>query len=186
MVLIMFLALIQTSVMASSADSHSKLSAPKKAKLESSARSVHTSGVPDTKPGQIRSRSAYHNVDLPAAVQADQRWTKKFLPTIMLWAGNYDDIWSIPDDVLLHHVQLIFDAVYKELKIIAVRGGVMHSLVSPPFHCLTTITMTGFISRRHNAFPNGAVILARRQLSSSWTSYHDTRNTMHASLPKSF
>ncbi|OJA21299.1 hypothetical protein AZE42_13892, partial [Rhizopogon vesiculosus] len=117
-----------TSVTASSADSHSKPSAPKKAKLESSACSVHTSGVPDTKPGQIRSRSAYRNVDLPAAVQADQRWTKKFLPTIMLWAGNYDDIWSIPDDVLLHHVQLIFDAVYKELKIIAVRGGVMHSL----------------------------------------------------------
>lgn len=182
----MFLALIQTSVTASSADSHSKPSAPKKTKLESSARSVHTSGVPDTKPGQIKTRSAYRNIDLPAAVQADQRWTKKFFPTIMLWAGNYDDIWSILDDVLLHHVQLIFDAVYKELKIIAVHGGVMHSLISPPFYCLTTITTTRFIFRRHNALPNGAVILARRQLSLSWTLYRDSHNTTHASLLESF
>jgi hypothetical protein len=159
-----------------------KPSAPKKAKLESSACSVHASGVPDTKPEQMKKRGAYRNSDLPAAVQADQRWTKKFLPTIMLWAGNYDDIWSIPDDVLLRHVQLIFDVVYKEFKITAVPNGVMHSLVSPPFHHLTTITTTGFISRRHNAFRNGAVILARRQLSSYWTSCRETRNTIHATL----
>jgi hypothetical protein len=182
MVSIMFVALIQTSVTASSAVGHSKPSAPKKAKLESSARSVHASGVPDTKPEQMKKRSAYRHTDLPTAVQADKRWTKRFLPTIMLWAGNYDDIWRIPDDVLLHHVQLIFDAVYKEFKITAVRGGVMHSLVSPPFHRLTTITMTGFISRQHNALWNGAVILARRQLSSSWTSCRGARNMIHATL----
>jgi hypothetical protein len=129
----MFAALIQTSVTASSTDSHSKPSASKKAKLELSALSVHASDVLDTKPEQMKKRSAYRNIDLPGAVLVDQRWTKKFLPTIMLWAGNYDTIWNIPDDVLLRHVQQIFDAVYKELKITIVQGGVMHSLVSSPF-----------------------------------------------------
>ncbi|KAG1852597.1 hypothetical protein C8R48DRAFT_777417 [Suillus tomentosus] len=37
----------------------------------------------------------------------------------MLWAGSYEDIWSIPDDVLLHHAQLVFNAVYNDLDITA-------------------------------------------------------------------
>ncbi|KAG1807399.1 hypothetical protein EV424DRAFT_1329537 [Suillus variegatus] len=78
----------------------------------------------------MKARGAYRTVDLPAAMQADQRWTKKYLPTIMLWAGSYEDIWVIPDDVLLHHAQLIFDAVYKDLNIVLVHNGVVHSLTA--------------------------------------------------------
>ncbi|KAG1724865.1 hypothetical protein EDB19DRAFT_1834016 [Suillus lakei] len=60
----------------------------------------------------------------------NQRWTKKYLPTVILWAGSYEDIWTIPDEVLLLHAQLIFNVVYKELKITLVHGGVVHSLTA--------------------------------------------------------
>ncbi|KAG1799573.1 uncharacterized protein BJ212DRAFT_1488290 [Suillus subaureus] len=82
----------------------------------------------DTIPEQMKTCSAYHTVNLPSAMQANQHWVKKFLPTIMLWAGSYEDIWIIPDDVLLHHAQLVFDAVYKELNIALAHGGMVHLL----------------------------------------------------------
>ncbi|KAG1734098.1 uncharacterized protein EDB91DRAFT_1057099 [Suillus paluster] len=78
----------------------------------------------------MKPRSAYRNVDLPAMMQVDQCWTKKYLPTVMLWARSYEDIWTIPDEVLLLHAQLIFNAVYKELNITLVHGGVVHSLTA--------------------------------------------------------
>ncbi|KAG0701184.1 hypothetical protein DFH29DRAFT_806650 [Suillus ampliporus] len=78
----------------------------------------------------MKPRSAYHNIDLPATMQVNQRWTKKYLPTVMLWAGSYEDLWTIPDEVLLLHAQLIFNVVYKELKINLVHGGVVHSLTA--------------------------------------------------------
>ncbi|KAG1749251.1 hypothetical protein EDB19DRAFT_1629864 [Suillus lakei] len=78
----------------------------------------------------MKPNSSYRNVDLPATMQVDQCWTKQYLPTIMLWAGNYQEIWNIPDEVLLLHAQLIFDAVYKELNINIIQGGVIHSLIA--------------------------------------------------------
>ncbi|KAG1797287.1 hypothetical protein EV424DRAFT_1352814 [Suillus variegatus] len=117
----------------------SQLPAQKKAKIEPSAAPVcgvpaklkHQQNVPvDTMPEHMKARDAYCTVDLPAAMQADQCWTKKYLPTILLWAGSYKDIWVIPDDVLLHHAQLIFDAVYKDLNIVLVHNGVVHSLTA--------------------------------------------------------
>ncbi|KAG1792444.1 uncharacterized protein HD556DRAFT_1379572 [Suillus plorans] len=129
-----------TSVTTSVADSaDSQPPAQKKPKIEPSAARVR--GVPaklkrqqnvpvDTTPEHMKARGAYRTVDLPAAMQADQRWTKRYLPTIMLWAGSYEDIWVIPDEVLLHHAQLIFDAVYKDLNIFLVHNGVVHSLTA--------------------------------------------------------
>ncbi|KAG1729898.1 hypothetical protein EDB19DRAFT_1832211 [Suillus lakei] len=69
----------------------------------------------DTVLENIKPCSAYHNVD--------QHWAKKYLPTIMLWARSYEDLWTISDDVLLLHVQLIFNAVYKELDITIAHGS---------------------------------------------------------------
>ncbi|KAG1880174.1 hypothetical protein F4604DRAFT_1679271 [Suillus subluteus] len=108
----------------------------KKAKIEPSIKRAHNAPAikrllnVDTAPDRMKSRSAYRNIDLPAMMQADQCWTKKYLPTVMLWAGSYQDIWTIPDDVLLLHAQLIFNAVYKELNITIVHGGVIHSLTA--------------------------------------------------------
>ncbi|KAG1867410.1 hypothetical protein F4604DRAFT_1927720 [Suillus subluteus] len=110
--------------------------APKKAKIKSAVCGIPAKLKPkcqqnvlvDTTLEHMKARGAYRTVDLPAAMQADQHWMKKFLPTIMLWAGSYEDIWVIPDNVLLHHAQLIFDAVYKDL--ILVLNGVVYSLTA--------------------------------------------------------
>lgn len=128
-----------TSVSVTTAIDDTQPPAQKKAKIEASATPVGSifaklkcrQNVPvDTTPEHMKARDAYRTVDLPAAMQADQRWTKKYLPTILLWAGSYKDIWVIPDDVLLHHAQLIFDAVYKDLNIVLVHNGVVHSLTA--------------------------------------------------------
>ncbi|KAG2095667.1 uncharacterized protein F5147DRAFT_656781 [Suillus discolor] len=122
------------SVVASVTDS--KLPPQKKVKVKPSAARAH--GAPaiihqlnvDTTPDHMKPCSSYRNVDLPATMQVDQCWTKKYLSTVMLWAGSYDDIWNIPDEVLLLHAQLIFNAVYKDLDITIVHGGVIHSLTA--------------------------------------------------------
>ncbi|KAG1747267.1 uncharacterized protein EDB91DRAFT_1079861 [Suillus paluster] len=122
------------SVVTSVADSKSP--APKKIKVGAPTACAH--GTPtikrqlnvDTVPENMKPCSAYCNVDLPATMQVDQRWAKKYLPTAMLWAGSYEDLWTIPDDILLLHAQLIFNAVYKELNITIVHGSVIHSLTA--------------------------------------------------------
>ncbi|KAG2105809.1 uncharacterized protein F5147DRAFT_775129 [Suillus discolor] len=125
------------------------------AKIEPSATPVcsifaklkRRQNVPDTMLEHMKARDAYRTVDLPAAVRADQCWTKKYLPTILLWAGSYKDIWVIPDDVLLHHAQLIFDAVYKDLNFVLVHNGVVHSLTAQR------------ISEWHNNFGSTAIAI---------------------------
>ncbi|KAG1744439.1 hypothetical protein EDB19DRAFT_1961698 [Suillus lakei] len=130
---------LTTSTSATTTTDDNKPPAAKKVKIEfSGTMRVHGDQAPaqkcrqnvDTAPEHMKSRGAYRTSDLPPAMQADQRWTKKFIPTIMMWAGSYDDIWSIPDDVLLHHVQLVFDVVYPELKIVIVHGSVIHLLTA--------------------------------------------------------
>ncbi|KAG2111448.1 hypothetical protein DEU56DRAFT_762189 [Suillus clintonianus] len=130
---------LTTSTSATTTTDDNKPPAAKKVKVEFSGTTLaHGAQAPakkrrqnvDTAPEHMKSRGAYRTSDLPPAMQADQRWTKKFIPTIMMWAGSYDDIWSIPDDVLLHHVQLVFDVVYPELKIVIVHGGVIHLLTA--------------------------------------------------------
>ncbi|KAG2029775.1 hypothetical protein BDR03DRAFT_987531 [Suillus americanus] len=86
----------------------------------------------------------------PPAMQADQHWAKTFLPTIMMWAGTYEDIWSIPDDVLLHHVQLVFNVVYHELKIVVVHGGVTAQCISEwrsNFGSTAIVIIVNFLAR---------------------------------------
>ncbi|KAG1788747.1 uncharacterized protein HD556DRAFT_840807 [Suillus plorans] len=127
-----------TSMYVTTAVAGSQPPAQKKAKIEPSATPVcsifaklkRRQNVPDTTPEHMKARDTYCTVDLPAAVRTDQRWTKKYIPTILLWAGGYKDIWVIPDDVLLHHAQLIFDAVYKDLNFVLVHNGVVHSLTA--------------------------------------------------------
>jgi hypothetical protein len=111
------LTLIQTSVSVATSVTDSKLPAQKKVKAEPSATCAHSAPTikhqlnVDTTPEHMKPRGAYCNVDLPATMQVDQRWTKKYLSTVMLWAGSYDNIWNIPDEVLLLHAQLIFNVV---------------------------------------------------------------------------
>ncbi|KAG2028854.1 hypothetical protein BDR03DRAFT_1019257 [Suillus americanus] len=76
----------------------------------------------------LKPRAQYRNTDLPDQVQADHRWAKKFLPTMMLWAGSQESLWSIPDATLLIHIQIVFQAVYPELNLAIVQNGAVFSL----------------------------------------------------------
>jgi hypothetical protein len=114
--------------------------AAKKTKTESVTHSVNapTQQQPDqlrvdTPQQSVKPRAQYRNTDLPAPVQADQRWTKKFLPTMLLWAGSQEEqLWNMLDAMLLEHIQLVFNAVYPELSLTVVQNGVVFSLVSSP------------------------------------------------------
>ncbi|KAG1874756.1 hypothetical protein DFJ58DRAFT_836469 [Suillus subalutaceus] len=108
----------------------------------------------------IKTHGAYRTVDLPAAMQVDQHWAKNFIPTIMLWARSYEDIWSIPDEVLLHHTQLVFNAVYSDLNIVIVHGGVIHSLTAQHisewrsnFGSTGLVIIMDFLSQNSNVDP---------------------------------
>ncbi|KAG1908780.1 uncharacterized protein F5891DRAFT_937724, partial [Suillus fuscotomentosus] len=72
-------------------------------------------------------RAQYRNTDLPEQVQTDHRWAKKFLPTMMLWAGSQESLWSIPDETLLTHIQIAFQAVYLELNLVIVQNDVYNT-----------------------------------------------------------
>ncbi|KAG1729340.1 uncharacterized protein EDB91DRAFT_1085780 [Suillus paluster] len=97
----------------------------KKAKVELVKFSTSL-GATSAKPKEQQSQ--YQNTDLPEKVQADHCWAKKFLPTMMLWAGSQESLWSIPDATLLMHIQIIFQAVYPELNLTIVQNSVVFSL----------------------------------------------------------
>jgi len=87
----------------------------------------------DTPQDLLKPRAQYRHTDLPAQVQMDHRWAKKFLPTMMLWAGGQENVWNIPDAILLPHIQMVFDAVYLELNLTVIQGGAIFSLVRLSF-----------------------------------------------------
>ncbi|KAG1728144.1 uncharacterized protein EDB91DRAFT_1253568 [Suillus paluster] len=84
----------------------------------------------DTPAKSVKPWAQYRNTNLPAPVQGDQHWTKKFLPTVLLWMGSLEDdlVWTITDANLLKHIQVMFNAVYLELSIQLVQNGVVFSL----------------------------------------------------------
>ncbi|KAG2336537.1 hypothetical protein BDR05DRAFT_1005788 [Suillus weaverae] len=119
----------------------------KKAKLDSLkvSTSLHaTSAKPkeqsvnvDTPHDNLKPRSQYRNTDLPEQVQTDHHWAKKFLPTMMLWAGSQESLWSIPDETLLTHIQIAFQAVYLELNL-AIRSNFGSTAIAIIFDFLTS------------------------------------------------
>ncbi|KAI6139761.1 hypothetical protein BKA82DRAFT_27019 [Pisolithus tinctorius] len=56
---------------------------------------VSSSGTSGTR------RTHYINLDLPAALQVDRKWTKQILPALVMWAGSLADPWLIPDQDLM-------------------------------------------------------------------------------------
>ncbi|KAG1882349.1 hypothetical protein F4604DRAFT_1921498 [Suillus subluteus] len=113
-----------------------KPSATKKVKVESSSTSVNAAPAPkeqqsvnvDTPHDKLKPRAQYRGTDLPEQVQADNRWAKKFLPTMILWAGSQECLWSIPDATLLTHVQIVFQAIYPDVNLTIVLNGAVFSL----------------------------------------------------------
>ncbi|KIK35057.1 hypothetical protein CY34DRAFT_44400, partial [Suillus luteus UH-Slu-Lm8-n1] len=78
----------------------------------------------------VKPQAQYQNTDLPVPVQGDQRWTKKFLPTVLLWMGSLENdlVWTIVDANLLKQIQVVFNVVYLELSIQLAQNGVVFSL----------------------------------------------------------
>ncbi|KAF9229977.1 hypothetical protein BU15DRAFT_69595, partial [Melanogaster broomeanus] len=74
----------------------------------------------------FKSRSAYRNPDLPPICQDSTRWSKEFIPTVLLWCGQQESIWKLTDaNVLLPPLAEIFSVVYPDvLYRVTARGSV--------------------------------------------------------------
>lgn len=139
----------------------------------------------DTPEDSVKPRAQYRITDLPVPIQADQRWAKKFLPTVILWAGSQEDCWNFPDATLLRHIQVIFNATYPELDLMVVQNGVVFSLVSP-FSSSTCIKKFTSINRLFNGFQNGEATSAQQQSHLLLTSWWQTKNATCRSLQNFF
>ena len=61
--------------------------------------------VPMSSPAPKRSKKA----DLPPELVADGRWQKVLIPTLLLWAGGNDDVWSVTHGSIAYALPLIVD-----------------------------------------------------------------------------
>ncbi|KAF9237765.1 hypothetical protein BU15DRAFT_75757 [Melanogaster broomeanus] len=65
----------------------------------------------------MKARSGYRNTDLPPACQEHRRWSKVFLPTVLLWCGHQPDVWKLTDaDIILPALIEIFTVVYPDVR----------------------------------------------------------------------
>ncbi|KAG1888205.1 hypothetical protein F4604DRAFT_1916127 [Suillus subluteus] len=62
-----------------------------------------------------KARSTYLNTDLPPGCHEDGKWARQFLPTVFLWLGAQDELWTITDVKLLHTCQEIFKVIYPNM-----------------------------------------------------------------------
>ncbi|KIK12002.1 hypothetical protein PISMIDRAFT_41825, partial [Pisolithus microcarpus 441] len=58
------------------------------------------------------SGSRFTNSDLPPLFLKGRKWAKIFLPTLLLWVGDQPNIWSIPEDNIVHALREIIKVVY--------------------------------------------------------------------------
>ncbi|KAG1876644.1 hypothetical protein DFJ58DRAFT_182878 [Suillus subalutaceus] len=77
-----------------------------------------------------KARSTYLNTDLPPGCHKDGKWARKFLPTIFLWLGAQDELWTITDAKLLHACQEIFKVVYPNIRYKVVTSGSVFDVVT--------------------------------------------------------
>jgi len=77
-----------------------------------------------------KTRSSYLNTDLPPECHDDGKWAREFLPTIFLWLGAQEELWTIADAKLLHACQEIFKVVYPHVRYRVVTSGSVFGVVS--------------------------------------------------------
>ncbi|KAI6025254.1 hypothetical protein BKA83DRAFT_90223, partial [Pisolithus microcarpus] len=54
----------------------------------------------------------FTNGDLPPLFLKGRKWAKLFLPTLLLWIGDQPNVWSVPEDNLVHALTEIAKVVY--------------------------------------------------------------------------
>ncbi|KAI6019506.1 hypothetical protein BKA83DRAFT_19251 [Pisolithus microcarpus] len=75
--------------------------------------SVPTSDFPESETTRTSSSgSRFTNSDLPPLFLKGRNWAKIFLPTLLLWVGDQPNIWSIPEDNIVHALREIIKVVY--------------------------------------------------------------------------
>lgn len=52
----------------------------------------------------------YSKSDLPSELLVDGKWQRVLMPTLLLWAGSDDDVWSITRGALTYALPLVVDA----------------------------------------------------------------------------
>ncbi|KAG2152690.1 hypothetical protein DEU56DRAFT_727716, partial [Suillus clintonianus] len=55
------------------------------------------------------------NTDLPPGCHEDGKWARVFIPTILLWLGAQEELWTIADIKLLDACKEIFKVVYGDI-----------------------------------------------------------------------
>ena len=86
----------------------------------------------------VKKRHEYNNKDLPVPV--DSHWSKSFISTVTLWCSTRPNVWNIPDEELTVALQLVFNAVYPDIKYHVTITGSVFSVVSLIFQYITTYT----------------------------------------------
>ncbi|KIM51510.1 hypothetical protein SCLCIDRAFT_44625, partial [Scleroderma citrinum Foug A] len=54
----------------------------------------------------------FTNNDLPMMFLKDRRWSKNMLPTLLLWLGDQPNVWSIPEEDLIHALREITKVIF--------------------------------------------------------------------------
>jgi len=75
--------------------------------------------------------SQWRNTDLPPMMVEDSSWRRRFIPTVLLWAGSQPDFWSIEPADLLGALQAIFQVLYPGVNHIIQPKGPIMGVVSP-------------------------------------------------------
>ena len=65
-------------------------------------------------PKSSRGGSRFTNNNLPSILLSNRKWSKKVLPTLLLWLGDQPNIWSVPERDLIHALQEIIKVIILE------------------------------------------------------------------------
>ena len=66
------------------------------------------------KPKSSRSGSRFTNNNLPSILLSNRKWSKKVLPTLLLWLGDQPNVWSVPERDLIHALREIIKVIIPE------------------------------------------------------------------------
>ncbi|KAI6032114.1 hypothetical protein PISMIDRAFT_16200 [Pisolithus microcarpus 441] len=81
---------------------------PKKIKMEASDSSFQTQA--------ILMQTHFNNLDLPMDLHKNQKWRREVIPTLILWAGNQENTFSISKQEICNALQEIIPVIYLILK----------------------------------------------------------------------
>ncbi|KAH9939206.1 hypothetical protein B0H21DRAFT_698490 [Amylocystis lapponica] len=99
---------------------------------------------PDLDDEELAKRTKIKMSDLPPMVLKNDRWRRRFVPTLLRYIGALDTPWSVDEDDLRRVVELIWAAVYGTAAIkytddlhTVVRAIVRHPLIPLPSRLMT-------------------------------------------------